>query len=241
LFNRLGLAYHNSKELFQRNLILALIVLSFGSFSRVFMGVKLNETILSVLMVFLIVDSFYARERIKIFFISGLKILGSTIFIFLLNLAALFIPAILAIISGVFSQGGGGIISLIVIPIGIIGLFFFFIMNLWFTLTPFYIIDGFPIVESIKYSYHAVREYSLYGLIIGGGLIMSILIVLINGIIGFGLALLTTILVPTVGGMLSEIFIFIIVLGMYLVSYRFLSWNVNYLIGIYEDTNDVVL
>jgi len=238
LFERIGSSLENSKDMYYNHLVIG-IILSLLAIVSTFVFENSIGTIFIGFYIFYIIADYWDKEDkfglalegfLKTFFVQML--LGFVILI--VFLVVLGIPLVFF-----FFTESGVIAALIFVFAGLLTLLAYLI-NLFFIFVPFYLMDGFSMNESIKYSFKAVREYNLYWKIIGGGLFFTIITSLVmGGLLALGsmgtiatiqhfeiLTILTGLLVSLIGS---------------IAYFRILLWGLFYYLGLYEDTNNVAL
>lgn len=238
MFERIGLSLENSKDMYYNHLMIG-VILSLLAVISTFVFENSIGTIFIGFYIFYIIADYWDKEDkfglalegfLKTFFIQML--LGFAILI--VFLVVLGIPLIF-----LFFTESTVIAGLIFVFTGILVLLSYLI-NLFFIFVPFYLMDGFSMNESIKYSFNAVREYNLYWKIIGGGLFFTAITSLAIGGL-FALGSISTVATIQSFELLTILIGLLISLIGSIVYFRILLWGLFYYLGLYEDTNNVAL
>ena len=235
MFERLGSSLRNSKKMFQDNLAIGFVLFTLVYTLQFITQSNIGSTLISIMTIYLIVDHFYTEEKVAKTLLSFLKLLGFGIILGIAYVIIFVVPFVLIMLVEVKLIE---IFSLIILFAIII---FALIVSISLFFVPYYIVDGFSIVESIKYSWKSVNDYDLHLQIIGAMVFFSFLTFLTIMSITF-VALLHSMFFIGNNSMLLLIF-FGLIIGAILgvINFRITTWTVQYGIDLYEDVNEIAL
>lgn len=234
MFERLGSSLRNSKKMFNDNFLFGFLLFTFIYTVQFITNSNFGTFLFSIMTIYLIVDQIYNKDKFEKTLVGFLKLLG---FSFLLGIVYSFVVMI-PLVGLIFSQSGG-IIQLFFILLFFISVLFIIISSIALFFVPYYIVDGFSIIESVKYSWKSVHSYGLYLEVIGAMLFFTIL------------TFITITFVVLIGSlnalMISNTILLLLIFGLMvgsitgLISFRITTWTIQYGLSLYKEVNDIAL